>query len=59
MGTTVNANEKVHSNKEEKEISCATQCYESIRSLWRSGTITLEEAQKLWIEHRKSEQKKV
>lgn len=59
MATTVLANEKVHTYKEKKKTTCAEECYESIRNLWRLGTITLEEAQKLWLEHRKSEQKKV
>jgi len=53
MATTVLANEKVHTDKEKKETTCAKECYKSIRSLWRSGTITLEEAQRLWLEHKK------
>lgn len=49
----VRANEKVHAHKNTKEMACAKKCYDSIRSLWLSGTITLEEAQKLWQEHKK------
>lgn len=59
MATIANANEKVHTHQSKEEMACAKECYKSIRSLWESGVITLEEAQKLWIEHRKSEQKKV
>ena len=53
IGTTALANEKVHTNKSEEEMACAKKCYKSIRALWRSGTITIEEAQKLWLEHKK------
>lgn len=49
----VRANEKVHTHQDTKEMACAKKCYDSIRSLWLSGTITLEEAQKLWQEHKK------
>lgn len=53
MATTVNANEKVHTHQSAQEMACAKKCYDSIRNLWISGTITLEEAQKLWQEHKK------
>lgn len=48
----VRANE-VHKDKSQEKVACAKKCYNSIRNLWLSGTITLEEAQKLWQEHKK------
>jgi len=53
VAANVRANERVHANQDKKEMACAKKCYESIRSLWISGTITLEEAQKLWQDHKK------
>jgi hypothetical protein len=55
MATIVNASEKVHTNQNKEEVACAKECYQSIRNLWKSGVITLEEAQKLWLEHKKNE----
>ena len=55
MAQTANASEKVHTNKNKKEVACAKECYQSIRNLWESGVITLEEAQKLWLKHKQNE----
>lgn len=38
------------------ESECCRATYDEIRELLRDGAITLEEAQKLWLEHKDNEQ---
>ena len=49
---SVSASE-IHTDKKTKEMACSKECYESIRHLWSNGTISLVEAQQLWINHKK------
>ena len=38
------------------EYECCRMTYDEIREQLREGAITLEEAQELWLEHKKNEQ---
>jgi hypothetical protein len=38
------------------EYECCRMTYDEIREQLREGAITLEEAQTLWLEHKKNEQ---
>jgi len=38
------------------EYECCSMTYDEIREQLQEGTITLEQAQELWLEHKKNEQ---